>query len=162
MQLNEKVEQTRHNFIDWYFNAKEIKSEIEKETGTNIKPFTEGIKRDEYGDPVPRHFEFTGRIIFISNLAQSTLDAAVKSRSFVSDITMTQEQMFKRIEQLQDEMETHIPANIKKKALRIMKELSKKYDGVEINLRSFIKASRICAMGFANSEAMVAEQIIKA
>ena len=26
MQLNEKVEQTRHNFIDWYFNAKEIKS----------------------------------------------------------------------------------------------------------------------------------------
>ena len=86
----------------------------------------------------------------------------MKSRSFVSDITMTQEQMFKRIEQLQDQMETNIPANIKKKALRIMKELSKKYEGVEINLRSFIKASRICAMGFANSEAMVAEQIIKA
>ena len=118
--------------------------------------------KDEYGDPVPRHFEFTGRIIFISNLAQSTLDAAVKSRSFVSDITMTQEQMFQRIDQLQDQMETHIPANIKKKALRIMKELSKKYEGVEINLRSFIKASRICAMGFANAEAMVAEQIIKA
>jgi hypothetical protein len=118
--------------------------------------------KDEYGDPVPRHFEFTGRIIFISNLAQSTLDAAVKSRSFVSDITMTQDQMFQRIDQLQDQMETKIPKPAKDKALSIMKKLAKKYDGVEVNLRSFIKASRICAMGFANAEAMVAEQIIKA
>jgi len=118
--------------------------------------------KDEYGDPVPRHFEFTGRIIFISNLSQSTLDEAVKSRSFVSDITMTQDQMFQRIDQLQDQMETKIPGPVKEKALQIMKDLAKKYDGVEINLRSFIKASRICAMGFANAEAMVAEQIIKA
>jgi hypothetical protein len=43
-----------------------------------------------------------------------------------------------------------------------MKGLEKKYDGVEINLRSFIKACRICAMGFENAEGMVAEQIIKA
>ena len=43
-----------------------------------------------------------------------------------------------------------------------MKKLEKKFDGVEINLRSFIKASRICAMGFKDCESMVAEQIIKA
>ncbi len=116
--------------------------------------------KDQYGDPVPRHFEFTGKIIFISNLSQTVLDEAVKSRSFISDITMTQEQMFIRIEQLMERMETRIPETAKKQALEIMKELHEKYNGVEINLRSFIKAARICAMGFKDPTTMVAEQII--
>ena len=118
--------------------------------------------KDTYGDPVPRHFEFTGKIIFISNIAQGRLDEAIKSRSFVSDISMNTEQMFKRIDDLMDDMETKIPVEVKEKALKIMKDLEAKYDGVEINLRSFIKASRICAMGFADCESMVAEQIVKA
>ena len=118
--------------------------------------------KDTYGDPVPRHFEFKGKIIFISNLSQSKLDDAIKSRSFVADISMNTKQMFKRIEDLQDDIEKKIPAEVKEKALTIMKKLEKKYDGVEINLRSFIKASRICAMGFEDCESMVAEQIIKA
>jgi hypothetical protein len=118
--------------------------------------------KDTYGDPVPRHFEFTGKIIFISNISQSKLDDAIKSRSFVSDISMNTKQMFQRIDDLKDQIETKIPNEVKDKALEIMKGLEKKYDGVEINLRSFIKACRICAMGFENVEGMVAEQIIKA
>lgn len=118
--------------------------------------------KDAYGDPVPRHFEFTGKIIFISNISQSKLDDAIKSRSFVSDISMNTKQMFQRIDDLKDQIETKIPNEVKDKALEIMKGLEKKYDGVEINLRSFIKACRICAMGFDNAEGMVAEQIIKA
>lgn len=118
--------------------------------------------KDTYGDPVPRHFEFTGKIIFISNISQSKLDDAIKSRSFVADISMNTKQMFQRIDELKDVMETKIPSEVKEKALEIMKSLEKKYDGVEINLRSFIKACRICAMGFENAEGMVAEQIIKA
>ena len=118
--------------------------------------------KDAYGDPVPRHFEFTGKIIFISNISQSKLDEAIKSRSFVSDISMNTKQMFQRIDDLKNQIETKIPNEVKDKALEIMKSLEKKYDGVEINLRSFIKACRICAMGFDNAEGMVAEQIIKA
>ena len=118
--------------------------------------------KDAYGNPVPRHFEFTGKIIFISNISQSKLDEAIKSRSFVSDISMNTKQMFQRIDDLKDQIETKIPNEVKNKALEIMKGLEKKYDGVEINLRSFIKACRICAMGFENAEGMVAEQIIKA
>jgi len=118
--------------------------------------------KDTYGDPVPRHFEFTGKIIFISNINQSKLDDAIKSRSFVADISMNTKQMFKRIDDLKEQMETKIPIEVKDKALQIMKSLEAKYDGVEINLRSFIKASRICAMGFEDCESMVAEQIVKA
>jgi hypothetical protein len=59
-------------------------------------------------------------------------------------------------------MERSIPLPAKQKALEIMKALDAKYDGVAVNLRSFIKAARICAMGFENAEEMVAEQIIGA
>lgn len=118
--------------------------------------------KDTYGDPVPRHFEFTGKIIFISNISQSKLDEAIKSRSFVADISMNTKQMFQRIDDLKDAMEPKIPSEVKEKALSIMKSLEKKYEGVEINLRSFIKACRICAMGFEDCESMVAEQIVKA
>jgi hypothetical protein len=118
--------------------------------------------KDTYGDPVPRHFEFTGKIIFISNISQSKLDEAIKSRSFVADISMNTKQMFQRIDDLKDAMEPKIPNEVKEKALAIMKSLEKKYEGVEINLRSFIKACRICAMGFEDCESMVAEQIVKA
>jgi hypothetical protein len=118
--------------------------------------------KDEFGEPIPAHFEFTGRIIFISNINQSKLDEAIRSRSFVSDISMNTTQMFQRMEQLMPTMETKIPLAAKQQALEIMKALDKKYAGIDINLRSFIKAARICAMGFDNPEMMVAEQIIAA
>jgi hypothetical protein len=118
--------------------------------------------KDEFGEPIPAHFEFTGRIIFISNINQSKLDAAIRSRSFVSDISMNTDQMFQRMDQLMADMEPSIPLAAKQQALEIMKNLNTKFAGLDVNLRSFIKAARICAMGFDNPEMMVAEQIIAA
>ena len=118
--------------------------------------------KDEFGSEVPRHFEFSGRIIFISNISQSKLDEAIRSRSFVADVDLTNEQMFERIEQLMPKMESRVPQAAKAQALELMKELDAEFDGVEINLRSFIKAARICAMGFDNPKMMIAEQIIPA
>jgi len=98
--------------------------------------------KDEFGSEVPRHFEFSGRIIFISNINQSKLDEAIRSRSFVADVDLTNDQMFERIEQLMEKMESRVPAAAKAQALELMKELDKEYE-IEINLRSFIKAARI-------------------
>lgn len=118
--------------------------------------------KDEFGEPIPAHFEFTGKIIFISNINQNKLDSAIRSRSFVADITMNTQQMFLRMTQLMNTMEPSIPLRAKEQALSIMKELDSKYAGVDINLRSFIKAARICAMGFEDPTMLVAEQIINA
>jgi hypothetical protein len=118
--------------------------------------------KDEFGEPIPTHFEFTGKIIFISNINQNKLDSAIRSRSFVADITMNTQQMFIRMTQLLKTMEPSIPLVAKEQALEIMKELDSKYNGVDINLRSFIKAARICAMGFDDPTMLIAEQIINA
>lgn len=139
-----------------------LKGALDSYDSRKISYITSKPLKDTDGNELPRHFEFTGRIIFISNIDQSKLDEAIRSRSFVADIDMTQDQMFTRIEQLMPKMETRIPLAAKTQALALMKELNVEFSGLDVNLRSFIKAARICAMGFDNPKMMIAEQIIEA
>ena len=137
-----------------------LKGALDSYDTRKISSITSKALKDEYGSEVPRHFEFTGRVIFISNISQSRLDEAIRSRSFVADVDLTTDQMFTRMDQLIDKMESRIPLAAKQQALAFMKELNEEFEGLEINLRSFIKAARICAMGFDNPKMMIAEQII--
>ena len=137
-----------------------LKGALDSYDTRKISYITSKALKDEFGIEVPRHFEFTGRVIFISNISQSKLDEAIRSRSFVADVDLTTDQMFQRIEQLLPTMESRIPLAARQQALRLMQELETEFDGLEINLRSFIKAARICAMGFDNPKMMIAEQII--
>ena len=139
-----------------------LKGALDSYDSRKISYITSKPLKDSDGNELPRHFEFTGRVIFISNIDQSKLDEAIRSRSFVADIEMTQDQMFTRIEQLMPKMETRIPIAAKTQALQLMKELNAEFSGLDVNLRSFIKAARICAMGFDNPKMMIAEQIIQA
>ena len=137
-----------------------LKGALDSYDTRKISYISTKLLKDEFGGEVPRHFEFTGRIIFISNINQSKLDEAIRSRSFVADVDLTTEQMFERIEQLIPKMESRVPQAAKEQALELMKELDAEFE-IEINLRSFIKAARICAMGFDNPKMIVAEQICK-
>ena len=139
-----------------------LKGALDSYDTRNISYITTKPLKDEFGSHLPRTFEFTGKIIFISNIAQSSLDEAIRSRSFVADVDLTKKQMFARMEQLMDKMESGIPVAAKTQALDLMKELEAEFEGVDINLRSFIKAARICAMGFEDPKMMIAEQIIGA
>ena len=139
-----------------------LKGALDSYDTRKISYITTKALKDEFGSEVPRHFEFAGRIIFISNINQSKLDEAIRSRSFVADVELTTDQMFTRMSQLATKMESRIPQAAKDQALELMKELDREFDGVEVNLRSFIKAARICAMGFDNPKMMIAEQIIPA
>ena len=139
-----------------------LKGALDSYDTRKISYITSKPLKDEFGDALPMHFEFTGKIIFISNISQANLDEAIKSRSFVADISMTTDQLFTRMEQLMSKMETKIPMAAKEQAFAIMKDLHSKYEGVAVNLRSFIKAARICAMGFEDPTSMIAEQIIGA
>lgn len=66
--------------------------------------FYEELERKLEDDPTspkikyPSQFEFTGKVIFISNLPESKLDSAIKSRSTTIDVTLKQQDVLKRIE----------------------------------------------------------------
>jgi hypothetical protein len=117
--------------------------------------------KDSEGEPLPRYFEFTGRVIFISNLHITRVDDAIRSRAFTQDITLTVSQMIERMTELLPHIEPKIKdMQIKQDALNALKKAHAQYDGVELNFRSLIKAIRIRQMGFEGWEDMIAEQVM--
>jgi hypothetical protein len=116
--------------------------------------------KDSDGEPLPRSFEFRGQIIFISNVSITGIDSAIRSRSFVIDIALTAEQMIQRMRDLLPEVEPGVPGNIKMDALDGLRHAYERYQGVELNFRSLIKAIRIRQAGFENWRDMIAEQVM--
>ena len=93
-------------------------------------------RNDEY----PQHFDFTGRIIFISNKDKSTLDGAVLSRSLVVDLTMTPADKISRMKSILGDIAPEYDMSIKNDALSF---LDKRKDSVNLNMRTLIMVSKI-------------------
>ena len=100
---------------------------------------------DMRDDDLPRSFEFTGRVIFISNMNQSSIDQAIRSRSMMIDLSMTGDQKLERMEHIaaSDEFLPEYDASIKSDALGLIREI--KDDVKEISLRTLIAVSKIRA-----------------
>ena len=116
--------------------------------------------KDGDGMYIPSTFKFTGSVIFISNLNQKQIDSAVRSRSFTVDIDLTPEQLLQRMEDKLEFVEPKVPLKDRRLALKALKEIHRKFEGVELNFRSLIKAIRIKQTGFVDWHMMVAEQCI--
>ena len=116
--------------------------------------------KDSDGEALPRSFEFRGQIIFISNVSIANVDSAIRSRSFVIDIALTAKQMIQRMRDLLPEIEPGVPGTVKMDALDGLEEAYERYQGVELNFRSLIKAIRIRQAGFENWKSMIAEQVM--
>jgi len=116
--------------------------------------------KDGDGDEMPRSFTFTGQVIFISNMDISRIDPAIRSRSFVTDISLTNAQMIQRMRTLLADIEPKAPMSHKTEALDALIAAYETYAGVELNFRSLIKSIRIRQAGFGNWKQMIAEQVI--
>lgn len=95
------------------------------------------------GKPLPKKFPFTGRVIFITNLAQKDVDDAIKTRSFILEVAMSPEDMLQYIEGLFDVVQTHERRSTKRYALDKLVENEEKNPKVQINMRTFIKCIKI-------------------
>lgn len=97
--------------------------------------------------PIPKRFDFTGKVIFISNLAKKKIDSAIRSRSFVLEIALSKEDMISRMWSLLSNIK--LPSGIsvstitKSTAMEMIIEASEDDDNVELNLRTLIKAITI-------------------
>ncbi len=103
---------------------------------------SEGFGKD---DELPRSFEFKGRIVFISNMDQDKIDQAIRSRSMMIDLSMTDEQKIDRMEHIaqSDEFLPEYEADIKADALALIREV--KDECKEISLRTLISVAKIRA-----------------
>lgn len=98
---------------------------------------------DMRDDDLPRSFNFEGRVIFISNMDQTNIDQAIRSRSMMIDLTMTLEQKIDRMEFIskQDTFMPEYELNHKMDALKLIRTL--KDDCKEISMRTLISVTKI-------------------
>lgn len=94
-------------------------------------------------DDLPRTFEFTGGIVFISNMSQEKFDTALKSRSMNVDLSMTTEEKIERMEALVTfpDFMPEFTVSTKKVAIETIKKY--KDETAELSLRSLIKVTKI-------------------
>ena len=96
-------------------------------------------------DDLPRSFDFTGRVIFISNMAQDKIDQAIRSRSMMIDLSMSLDQKIDRMEFIakSEEFLPEYDTTIKADALKLIRSI--KDDCSEISLRTLIAVAKIRA-----------------
>jgi hypothetical protein len=100
---------------------------------------------DMKDEDLPRSFEFTGRVIFISNMDQEKIDQAIRSRSMMIDLSMSLDQKIDRMEYIAKSKEflPEYDAKVKTDALSLIREI--KDECKEISLRTLIAVSKIRA-----------------
>jgi hypothetical protein len=100
---------------------------------------------DMRDEDLPRSFEFTGRVIFISNMDQEKIDQAIRSRSMMIDLSMSLDQKIDRMEFIakSDEFLPEYDAKIKSDSLSLIREI--KDECKEISLRTLIAVCKIRA-----------------
>ena len=100
---------------------------------------------DMRDEDLPRSFNFEGRVIFISNMNQDTIDQAIRSRSMLIDLSMTADQKIDRMSFIA-KAETFLPEyddKVKTDALNLIREL--KDSAKEISLRTLISVCKVRA-----------------
>jgi len=105
-------------------------------------------------DGLPRSFQFTGGVIFISNMSTDKISQAIRSRSMNVDLSMTTDQKLERMETIMyaPEFMPEVATSLKKDAFETIKEY--KSIAKEISLRTLINVTKIRASGNRNWSAL--------
>lgn len=108
---------------------------------------------------LPDHFDFRGRIIFITNIYYKNIDDALLSRSFVIDVTLKAKDVLLRIETILDNIMRDVPEatyDIKKQVLDYFKYLVKNNQLKKpMSIRTFIAGVIIRLSGDENWKRLV-------
>lgn len=91
-------------------------------------------------DDLPRSFEFTGGVIFISNLPMSKIPQALRSRAMCADVGMTRAEIIERMETIvrSDEFLPEFEQSHKLEALQFVAEHAYHPLVQQLNLRSLV------------------------
>jgi len=98
-------------------------------------------------DNLPSMFQFTGGVIFVSNLTQDKINQAIRSRSMCIDLSMTVDQKIDRMDYIvnRDNFLPNVPSVMKFEAFEFLK--TNRNEAREINLRTLINVAKIRQAG---------------
>jgi hypothetical protein len=113
-----------------------LKSALDSYETRQITWMAKMNKSDEY----PNQFNFTGRVIFISNKDRQKIDGAILSRSLTVDLSMTPQEKIERMSFILNRILPDFPIDVKLDALNFL-DLNK--EKAQLNLRTLIMVSKI-------------------
>lgn len=113
-----------------------LKSALDSYDKRTISWMAKMNKNDVY----PSQFDFTGRIIFISNKEGKNLDSAIRSRSLMVDLTMTPVEKIERLSHILPNILPDYSMEVKEQSLEFLDSIKDSYD---INIRTFIMVSKM-------------------
>lgn len=113
-----------------------LKSALDSYETRTISWMAKMNKNDEY----PQQFEFTGRIIFISNKSISAVNEAIRSRSLTVDLTMTPSDKIERMSAILENILPEYQLEFKKEALGFLSEVCNE---VSVNMRMLIMVTKM-------------------
>ena len=102
---------------------------------------------DMRDEDLPRSFNFTGKVIFISNMDANNIDQAIRTRSMMIDLSMTTEQKIERMETIagMEEFMPEFEMAHKLEAIGLIREL--KATAKDVSLRTLIQVTKIRSAG---------------
>lgn len=93
-------------------------------------------KNDKY----PQNFNFTGRVIFISNKSKDSIDQAMRTRCLTVDLTMTSDEKIERMKYILEDILPEYSLSVKQDALNFL-SMNKYADN--LNIRTLIMVSKV-------------------
>jgi hypothetical protein len=116
-----------------------LKSALDSYDKRTISWISKVGKNDEY----PQHFDFTGRIIFISNKSKEKIDEAILTRSLTVDLTMTPDDKITRMNAILPNILPDYSIEAKQEALGFLETVK---DDVSLNMRMLIMVAKMRLM----------------
>jgi len=86
---------------------------------------------------VPQKFEYSGKIIIITNLERKNLDKALLSRCPSIEVNFSVKEMIASIKKMYDYVSPEVDIKVKKEVLEYLLSLYKKDKNIEISFRTF-------------------------
>jgi len=130
-----------------------LKSALDSYETRTISWMAKMNKNDEY----PQQFNFTGRIIFISNKSKEDMNEAILSRSLTVDLTMTPTDKIERMSAILGSILPEYTLDAKVEALDFLKTVK---DEVSLNMRMLIMVTKMRAT-YPNNWRDMAKYMVK-
>ena len=138
-------DQESRNMFKAATDTKKVRKLVWNKMGKNV------VEPDEYEDPqeliddgkIPRFFEFTGKVIFISNLKMDKLDpdGALRTRAFMIEIDPTDAEIYDFMETIVDKIkldgDLHLDSATRKRTVDLLRKGKSKQTA---NLRKLSRA----------------------
>ena len=107
-----------------------------------------------FGEALPKSFEFTGGIVFISNMSMSQIPQAIVSRSLVADVSMTRKEAVSRMRIITSDKGFMVGYDnkIKQMALDFIDVNIHRQEVADVNMRTLMSVIKIIKANPTNWE----------